>query len=657
MPSLTREIPAKSELHKKICRMLSDRLKFSLSAQTTKHDAWQKAENDVLAYMPEQDLDAQRRVQRENAGVPEYTTIVLPYSFAMLMSAHTYLTSVFFARTPVHQFSGRHGETEQQVQMLEALMGYQVDVGEFLGPYYIWFYDSLKYGVGIIEEYWDREEIQFSTIQNMPDPNTGAEIKANVSVRAPGYQGNRICNISPWDFLPDPRVAVGRFQQGEFAFVRKQLSWETILRRKAQGYYMNTDQLTGPVKDFAAIASGGAGSQQVTGSQLERPEQNASWVALDDSKHPAIVPAYEGCVSIIPKEWGLGSGEFPEKWMFTVTGDLGVLLGCQPHGAMHGKFPYGVLESEVEGYGTWNRGLPEILKPVQNTLDWLINQHFFNVRAAMNNQFIIDPSKIVTKDAEKAGPGFIWRLRPEAYGQDIRTFVYQVQVQDMTRGHVSDMSTMLGIGERITGINDQIMGVLNSTGRKTATEVRSATGFGVNRLKTLAEYMSGTGFSGHAVRLVQNTQQYMEGDMKLKVVGTLAKDAGPEATMDMLTVNRDAIQGFYNFVPVDGTLPVDRLALANLWKELLLQMRNVPGLILQYDLGRIFAYIASLAGIRNLNQFKIEVNSPQAIAQMADAGNIVPLGGAKRGNGSAGAAPTGVGTATSGGPPIMPQAE
>ena len=389
-----------------------------------------------------------------------------------------------------------------------------------------------------------------------------------------------------------------------------------------------------------------AGIAQDTGSALERPEQNISFPADEAAEHPAIVPVYEGCISIIPKEWGLGSSEFPEKWMFTITGDLSLLLGVQPHGAMHGKFPYGVLEQEVEGYGTWNRGLPEILEPVQNTLDWLINQHFFNVRASMNNQFIIDPSKIVTKDAETAGPGFIWRLKPEAYGQDIRTFFYQVQVQDMTRGHVNDMSTMLGIGERITGINDQIMGVLQTGGRKTATEVRSATGFGVNRLKTLAEYMSSCGFSQHSQRLVQMTQQYMSAPNKFRIAGSLVQDAGAEAASAFMQVDPSSITGFYNFVPVDGTLPVDRLAMANLWKDLLLQMRGVPGLIEQFDLTRIFGYVASLAGIRNLNQFRIQLGSTQSLLQQASAGNIVPL----RGNAPSAQVPT----ATSGGPPPAP---
>ena len=343
MPSLTKEIPRNSELHRKIVQMLSERLKYANSTQQGQRKAWEKAENAVLAYVKESDLDAARRVRREDAGVPAYTTIMLPYSFAMLMSAHTYLTSVFFARAPVHQFSGRHGESEQQVQMLEATIAYQVEVGEMLGPYYIWIYDCLKYGVGIIEEYWENEQIQFSSIQKTEMEEGAKPSKVIIQARMPGYEGSRLCNISPWDFLPDPRVQVGRFQQGEFVFIRKMLSWETVVRRKAQGYYMNVDALTGPIKDFAGIIGGTATAEsQQTGSQLERPENNASWSSLDESKHPAIVPVYEGCISVIPKEWGLGESDFPEKWMFTITGDLSTLIGVQPHGAMHGRFPYGV---------------------------------------------------------------------------------------------------------------------------------------------------------------------------------------------------------------------------------------------------------------------------------------------------------------------------
>lgn len=622
MPSITKEIPVQSALHKKIVGMVKTRVQLGLKAQTCQHEKWQKAEDTTLAYVPEIDLDSRRRAAREQRGEPKYTTIKLPYTYALLMAAHTYLTSVFFARSPVHQFSGRHGETEGQVQALEALMAYQTQVGEMLAPYYMWLYDSLKYGVGVVEEYWDQEEIQYSQIQMIADPTQALVdglapkmTKQMVIIRAPGYQGNRINNICPIDFIHDPCVTIGNYQKGEFAGCRKVLSWSQIKRREARGFYMNVERLKGQVgKDFMA-----AGMD----SQLERPEDNQTLLESDDVEHPATLTVYEMCIEIFPKEWGLSESDFPEKWMFTVTGDMSVLIGCQPHGAAHGKFPYGVLESEVEPYGTYSRGVPEIAEPIQQTMDWLINSHFFNVRAAMNNQFIIDPSKVVAKDAEKAGPGFMWRVRPSAYGQDIRTFVHQIPVQDMTRGHVSDLQLMLSVGERVFGINDQILGALSGSGRKTATEVRTTTGFGVNRLKTITEYMSACGFAQHATRMVQNSQQYYDGEKKFRIVGSILGDMNPNAAEAFMNVRPDSISGFYDFVPVDGTLPVDRLAMANLWKELMTGMQAMPALLMKYDLSKMFSHIAQLAGVRNLNQFKIEVEDPGVLMQQAQAGNIV----------------------------------
>jgi hypothetical protein len=642
MPALSKSIPKQSELHAKLCKMLDSRLKLALKGQQMKHNAWQRSEDTMLAYVPESDLDSARK-QKRDSGQPKYTTIKLPYTYALVLAAHTYLTSVFFGRSPVHQFSGRHGEGEQQIQALEALIGYQVEVGKMMGPYYLWFFDALKYSVGVIEEFWEDEIVQFSTIQegpNQTDP-LGPPEKLQVRVQMPGYQGSKINNISPWDFLPDPRVQVGNYQKGEFVFVRKYLGWNTIVRRKAQGYYMNVEHLRGEVKDFAGVAQG---------SQLQKPENSSFLHEGDDQQHPAVVTAYEGCIELIPSEWGLGNNDYPEKWVFTITGDLETIIGCQPHGAMHCEFPYGVIESEVEAYGTWNRGMPEIIEPIQNTLDWLINQHFFNVRASLNNQFIIDPSKIVTSDAKNAGPGFLWRLRPEAYGQDIRSFFHQVPVTDVTRSHIGDMQTMYGVGERVFGINDQILGMMAGQGRKTATEVRTSTGFGVSRQKTVAEYISATGFASHAQRMVQMSQQYFTAERKFKIAGPIVKDMTQKEQMNFIDVSPASIKGFFDVVPVDGTLPVDRLALATLWKSILLEMRAVPGLIGQFDLGRIFAHVAQLAGIRNLNQFKIEIGSPQSLLQQADAGNIVPLGGGGRRAPTSGSNPPGIPTA---GPPVV----
>ena len=611
MPTL--KIPYGSQLHNKLVTMLTDRIKFAESAANNHEESYRKAEDEILAFVPESVADAKRRTRRENEGTPVYTTIKVPYSYAMLMAAHTYWTSVFFARNPVHQYSGRHGESEQQILAMEALIGYQVEIGEMMAPYYIWLYDAGKYGEGIIGTFWDKDVITMGEIipeiDEASGQPTGRELQVTTEIE--GYEGNRIYNVYGLDFLTDPRVPRNKFQQGEFVAVRKRILWNEVLRRMARGFYMNTDKLSASNQgQFQARGSG----------QLEKPDDQTSFEGSDGMKHPAKVNAYEVYVDLVPQEWGLGRLNIPQKWVFTITADYSVIMGAQPLGLLHNRFPFDMLECEVEGYGQKNRGIPEIIGMVQQTLDWLLNVHFFNVRAALNNQFIMDPSAFVMKDTETGGPGFLYRLRPEAFGQDVRKFFMQVPVNDVTRSNVNDMQTVYGIGERALGINDQIMGMLLS-GRKTATEVRTSTSFGVNRLKTISEYMSAAGFSQHSQKLVQNSQQFYGADKKFKIVGDLVLEAG----QNFINVSPDDIAGFYTFVPIDGSLPVDRFQQATLWKEIMAGMAQQPAVMMKYDIAKIFGWVAQLSGIKNLNQFKVEVGSPQQLAAQAQMGNLIPI--------------------------------
>ena len=102
------------EIEKFILGRLRSRILYSQSKRTNRINEWQRAENKTLAYIQESDDDAIRRSAREVQGQQTYTTLQIPYSYATLMTAHTYMTSVFFSRAPVHQFSGRHGETENR---------------------------------------------------------------------------------------------------------------------------------------------------------------------------------------------------------------------------------------------------------------------------------------------------------------------------------------------------------------------------------------------------------------------------------------------------------------------------------------------------------------------------------------------------------------
>lgn len=79
-------------------------------------------------------------------------------------------------------------------------------------------------------------------------------------------------------------------------------------------------------------------------------------------------------------------------------------------------------------------------------------------------------------------------------------------------------------------------------------------------------------------------------------------------------------------MPVDGALPIDRMAQANLWKEILAGLTRMPPQIMQtYDVAKIFAWTASLGGLKNINQFKIQLLPDGQLANQAQAGNVIPM--------------------------------
>lgn len=628
MPSMTREIPNNSDQARRIRQEVQRRVKLWQKGVASKLTKWEQAEEKVLAYIPERDVDAARRNSREN-GLPQYTTIQIPYSYAVVMASHTYLTSVFMGRDPIFQYRGLHGEAEQQTQAVEALISYQVYKASMQKYLHTWLYDSLKYGVGITCCWWN-EKIDTVTIigeQPVIDPATGqpdmtgAVEKVEMSQRFRTYAGNEISNTQPQDFVWDTRVTMREFQKGEFCGQRKPVAWNEVIRRSKQGYYCNVEYIrTGAGQE---IIDQGGGS-----SMLERPDtwgQNPSDGNMDD-QHPMVVQVYELGIEIIPKEFGLSKSDYPEKWVFTVTQDYSVLLGCQPLGMMHCQWPYSVIPMEPEGYGLTTRGLPEILDPIQNTIDWLINSHFYNVRASLNDRWIVDPSRVVMKDLTDPLPGKIIRLKPEAWGTDPSLVAKQFPTSNVTQSHLQDFATMLGIGERVGGVNDQIMGMLSTGGRKTATEVRTSTSFGINRLKTLAEFCSMCGFDPLSMQLVANSQQYFDMEMKLKVAGDLAMNAGP----GFLMVSPDMIAGGFGFLPVDGTLPIDRFAQVELWERMMQSAVAIPQIGMGYDWQGIFTWIAQLAGLKNINQFKVQITPDQQLMMQAQQGNSVPLGGAPK---------------------------
>lgn len=604
--------------HDDVLKALVARKKMSQDRMKDRHGAWTEAEEKSKAYISLSEKDRVRSNNKKE-GKPEYVTLEIPYSYGLLMAAHTYWSSIFLSRSPVLQYTSVHGAGPGADQGVEAIMNYQATVGGMMVPWYFWLFDTPKYGVGWVGHYWDDEIIQVANIIENEEMGlfgpTGKKTKVKRTIEVPGYKGNRVYNIRPQDALPDPRVTTANFQKGEFFARLFEMAWLDLHEGALTHRYMNIDivKKLGDNKDSFDRERGSL--------NFPIPDIRDGDQADLGIPHTGFMPGFEIYVHLIPKHWKLGSSERRELWVFNVI-DERIITLARPLGDLHNEFPVDVMEYEVDTHSLFKRSMVETVQPLNDAINWLVNTHFFGVRAALNNRFVYDPTKIYGSDLENPENGLLLRMKPGAYGQPISNMIQQLQAVDVTQNHIRDMEVMKTFMQQITGVNDLIMGMMQQGGRQTATEVRGASGFSMSRLKTQAEFMSAMGFGPHSRRLLQTTQQHLDIERTYKLAGDLLP-GGPNEIL----VSPEQIAGFYNYVAVDGTLPVDRFAQASLWKDIMTQISTMPAVMQKYDLAQIFAYTAQLAGAKNLQRFQIQLVPDQQLMARAQAGNVVPIGG------------------------------
>lgn len=610
----------KSATHDKIVKAIVARYEMSQRAMASRYPAWTRADEDFQGYTPESTDDSRRKSERSSGNL-QYTTLTIPMTYAIALTAHTYWSAVFFNRNPVFQLGIRKGTVEAGVQPMEALLDYQYNIGGLRAPLMRWLMDPARYGFGVFRTYWTRESKNIAQLVEVSeiDPDTGIAIPDRTRtekrvVQLPGYRGNKGYNVRPYNFFPDTRVPLADWQKGKFC---GEVAYPAIQDITKEGGYFNIDAL----KDVRGRRDAATRDEEVGSDQQQLPDISATIEADEKLDDKGAYHSLEMVIDVIPKDWGLGDETAPEKWRFEV-GEKKVIINAEPFGYIHDDFPYDLIFYEVDGYVLDIRGMMEIGKDLNSTASWLLNSHMFNVRKALNDQLIYDPSRIVAKDMLDGGPGKMIRVKPNAYGSNIRDMVYQLPVQDVTRQHIGETQLVSELMQRILGVNDNVMGSLDPGGRKTATEVRTASTFSISRLKTIAEYFSATGFSPLTQKLVQNTQQFyfLEASEQnpptevFRIVGDMV-DA-----MESIEITPEAISGFFDFVPVDGTLPIDRLAQANLLKEVVQVLAGVGG----YDLDGLVNWIAKLSGVQGLQRFKLQVAPDQVVQEQAKRGNLVP---------------------------------
>lgn len=615
-----------SDFHNKLRNKIWQRARESRNEMSKRYSSWNEIDRILTVYITADDKE--KKVKDKDSRKP--ISIIFPYSYSMLEALLTYMTMAFF-QDPMFQFEGVGPDDIRGAMMLELIVRLHCIKTKVPLAVHTVMRDGLSYGVGIGTPAWEvkygKRAIRSSVISESPFGQSEQGYLNFVDDIV--FEGNALYNVDPYMYLPDPSVSAHRIQDGEYLgwIVRDNLMSMLADEREQSSDLFNVKYLKHirQRKSSLAIDESDRNIKYGTGD----PRQ-----ATTDSTNP--VDTIYMYVNLIPEEWGLGDGEYPEKWLFGLSSDE-VITSANRIGHAHNMYPVAVAAPEYDGYSSTPIGRLEILYGLQHTLDWLFNSHIANVRKAINDMLVVDPYLVNINDLKDPQPGKLIRLRRPAWGKGVDKVVQQLTVNDITRTNIADSAYITQWMDRISGADQSMMGMVRQQGpeRLTKSEFQGTRGSAVSRLQRIAMLIGIQFMQDVAYMFATHTQQYLSQEIYVQIAGRNQEQMqsifGGAVRDNRIRVTPYDLAIDYDIITRDGSIPGGNFSEA--WIQLFKIIASQPELYQQFDLTRIFMYIATQLGAKNVEEFKRNVSrvQPQVMNDEAamreqEKGNIIPLG-------------------------------
>jgi hypothetical protein len=538
--------------------------------------------------------DLERRKKEE----PE--KMVVPLAYAQVQTFVAFCIMLYTQKDTVVELQAESPEDEQPAKLGEALIERDLRSGCFVPKLKQYLTDIARFGLGVFKHVWVRE----TQMVREKVPLSGSDqAYSSEPVMRTKFLGNRIENISPYHFFPDPRVPLSKLQEGEFCADEDEVSILSLEK-------LQKDGVVAGVKNIPRWSGTELADRQGK-SRLFSQAQDVTTKGHGQSKGMCIRTEVQ--VWLTPSEFKLsdespmGPEDYPILYVITYANDQTVIR-CEPMNYLHNEFTYDLAEFNSDLHHLINTSLSEIIDLLQSTISWFINSKVTNVRRVIQNRLVYDPSAIEDEDLKKDTPHI--RMNSAAYGGDVRRFLFQLQLQDVTTGHINDVEVLKQLMMEVTSISENGLGQY-ATGRRSAEEARNVNFNAASRMKITAMCIYMMGLEPMFRKMLSNLRDGLDEETYVRVRGT----ASDPAEYTGFKVTRDQLVGSYDFKVFDATLPSEKGYLASQIGDMLQAMMASPEAIplFGYDPRKLFDKMFELRGVKNLESLKLD---PAAAAGM-----------------------------------------
>ena len=605
------------KLHKKLVGRLMDRARLSQAEMEKRYDNWQDLDKTLTAFMPV--TEAEEKVR--NADERKPVSIVVPVSYTILQTMLSYFTSLYM-NDPLFMYEGVGPEDTIKAIMLEKVIENQTRRAKTALNLHTMWRDNIVYGMGTVGVGWDVEYGQKTVykqkgfMSNLFGALSGESYRTTEETTR--YEGNRLSNISPYRYFPDPNMNLGNLQRSEFQSYLETTNKMQLLKIEDSG----SDDLFNAryLKHLSGI------------SILRSSGESKSVSAMQDDLTTPVDVLWM-YVNLIPSEWELGDSDYPEIWSFGVAADC-LLIKAKPLGLNHGMFPIATCASDHDGYSLSPTSPLEIIQGLQKASDWFFNSRVANVRKSLNDVFIVDPSMVSMVDMMNPKPGGVVKLRESMWGVQgaAATAVAQMKVMDVTQGNVNDIGFMMDLTQKSSGAVDILQGVMREGGeRRSALEARETKTSAVSRLEKAAKLVWAQAHQDIAYMLAHNTQQLMEESTYVGITGRWMENLQQEFPADTrIEVRPEDLAVDFDVIPHNDQQS-DSQNIDTLMQAFQIAATS-PAIYQNMDIQPLYLHIMRAAGAKNIADFARRPIQPVVVpddvaAEQQQAGNIIPIGG------------------------------
>jgi len=610
-----------SKLHEDLKTKIFQRATQSHLQISKRYDAWRETDRVLTVY--KETTDKEKDIITDDAAKP--VSIVFPYSYAIMETLLTYLMMAFF-QDPMFRYEGASPEDTVGAILMEMVINHNCIANKIQLPLYVQFRDALAYGIGPVSPGWtvrrgSRVKTAKSGIFDLFSKFRVTGRRKVIEDDVVLYEGNDLTNIDPYRYLPDPNVSVHKIQEGEF------VGW--IERSNVMNLLLAEKEAVGDIFNAKYVKLMGDKKSSLFGTEESDRQKKTGGSTYDHSTVTNPTDTIHMYITMIPKDWKIGKGTYPEKWLFSLTGDT-IITRAQSLGLVHNLYPVSVCAPEFDGYSSEPLSKMDVNYVLQGVLDWLFNSHIANVRKAINDMIVVDPYHINMKDLRDPKPGKLIRTRRPAWGKGIKDSIMQLKIEDITRANMGDIGIIISSMNKMMGVDDPAMGSLRKGGpeRLTKSEFQGTQFGAVSRLEKLAKIIGLQSMQDIGYMFASQTQQLMEEETYMSIVGRWSEDLLKEYGIDVKD-GRVKISPFdllvdYDLIVRDGSIPGGNFSEA--WLKLFKDIIAVPELFQTFDITKIFMHIARNLKAKNVNEFiRTKVVPDEEALRGEEKGNLIPM--------------------------------